>query len=404
MSKAILSRIDFGLTFFVTVLMTIGLTAVYSATYSSSGSDYFDRQLIFAISGLILMIGVTFVPFRFLERMAYPFYGFSILLLVLVEFFGVRGFGAERWLSIAGIKVQPSEIAKLATIMAVARYTCNREVTVNHWKHFLVVTAFIVLPFLLIIRQPDLGTSLVYVAMAIPLMFWAGLNWFALFLILSPLVTVFTSFNWIALAAWLLLIGAFLYITRKRWTLIVLILALHFGVGLLTPQLWDQLQPYQKSRIITFINPEQDPRGAGYQIIQSQVAIGSGGVWGKGFKNGTQTHLKFLPAQHTDFIFSVIGEEWGFTGVIFVLGVLLAFLLYLVHLGTQVKSAFASMTIIGVTSVLFFHIFVNIGMTVGVAPVTGLPLPFFSYGGSFLLSTLLMIGVIQNFAYHRFLV
>jgi len=168
--------------------------------------------------------------------------------------------------------------------------------------------------------------------------------------------------------------------------------------------MWDQLKPYQKDRILTFLNPESDPRGAGYQIIQSQVAVGSGGVWGKGFMNGTQTHLKFLPAQHTDFIFSVIAEEWGFVGVIFVLLVFFTLLIYLINLASAVRSSFSSITLVGIASVLFFHVFVNIGMTVGVAPVTGLPLPFISYGGSFLLSVMLMLGIVQNISRNKYLI
>ncbi len=396
-------KIDYNITLLVTFLLAIGLTAVYSATITGSGeSVYFQRQILYTVIGFFIMLVIPYLSFRFIERVSYLFYALSIVLLLLVSVIGVRGFGAERWLALGPIKIQPSEFAKMATVMAVARYLSDRDVNVNRLKGFFTVTAIILVPFLLIIKQPDLGTSLVFLALYLPLLYWAGLNGFALFLIISPVITVLTSFNIWVLAVWLVLISGFLYFSRKKWLILMTIVAIHVGIGFATPYMWNQLHDYQKNRIETFLNPEHDPRGAGYQIIQSQVAIGSGGVWGKGFLNGTQTHLKFLPAQHTDFIFSVIAEEWGLVGVTTVLLLFLILLIYLIGLASTVKSRFASMTLVGVAAILFFHIFVNIGMTVGVAPVTGLPLPLISYGGSFLLSTMLMLGIVQNLSYNRY--
>lgn len=400
-----IEKIDIILTILIVALLSIGLTAVYSATsFYGVDSPFFERQIIFAIIGFILMITVSFIPFRFVQRMAYPFYGVSIFLLILVYFVGVKGFGAERWLELGPIRIQPSELAKIATILAVAKFVANRDRDINNIKNFLSLLAFIAVPFGLIFKQPDLGTSLVFAAMLIPLLFWAGLKWFPLFLLIAPVFTVLTSFNIYILVLWLIIITAILFFSRQKIILVLAILILHIGIGFATPFMWDQLKPYQKGRILTFINPEQDPRGAGYQIIQSQVAVGSGGVWGKGFLNGTQTHLKFLPAQHTDFIFSVIAEEWGFVGVFFVLLIFLLLLLHLIKLASTVRSTFSSITLVGITSVLFFHIFVNIGMTIGVAPVTGLPLPFISYGGSFLLSVMITLGFVQNFAKNKYVI
>ena len=400
-----LSKIDFPVTFLTIILLTIGLAAVYSATsFSGIESNLFQKQLTIAILGFLLMLAVPYIPFRFIQRIAYPVYGLSILLLILVYFIGSKGYGAERWLDFGIFRIQPSEIAKLATILAVAKYLSNRDAGINKFKNFSVVSGLVLLPLALIIRQPDLGTALVFAAILIPILFWSGLKWFPLFILISPFFTMLVSFDYHFLGGWLLVILAILYFSRKRWILVASVLILHIGVGLTTPMLWDQLQPYQKGRILTFINPERDPKGAGYQIIQSQVAIGSGGIWGKGFMNGTQTHLKFLPAQHTDFIFSVIAEEWGFVGVSVVLFMFLLLLYTLIKLASAVRSTFSSITLLGITSILFFHIFVNIGMTVGVAPVTGLPLPFISYGGSFLISVMLMMGVVQNIAANRFLV
>ncbi|MGD9898202.1 MAG: rod shape-determining protein RodA [Calditrichaceae bacterium] len=405
MNKSFLTKLDFALLSTVLILLTIGLIAVYSATYSPDieNNSYFEKQLTFAVFGLILLLVTSFMPFRVIQKMSYPLYIISIILLILVMFFGVRGFGAERWLSIGPLKLQPSEFAKIATVLAVARYLSTREANVNRFKYLAGTSAIILLPFVLIVQQPDLGTSLVFLVILIPLVYWAGLSWFALFVILFPLATVLLSFNFYTFLIWMAVVLFILLLSKRSIYISVAVFLIHISVGMITPALWGQLKPYQQQRILTFANPEADPKGAGYQIIQSQVAIGSGGIWGKGFLEGSQTHLKFLPAQHTDFIFSVIGEEWGFTGIVFVLSIFLVLLLYMLHLGTIVRSKYSSIVIIGVMTILFFHIFINIGMTAGLAPVTGLPLPFISYGGSFLISTLLMIGIVMNLSVNRYL-
>jgi rod shape determining protein RodA len=396
--------LDFILVFIVTCLVSIGLTAVYSATHIAvqSSGEYFTKQLMVAIIGFILMIGLAFIPFRYIQRSSYIIYGISILLLIFVLIFGSRGYGAERWLAIGSLKIQPSEFCKLATIMAVANFISKSDVDVNKLKSFLVVIGLMIVPFVLIVRQPDLGTSLVFLSIILPLLYWSGLNWFYLFVIITPLITFLLSFNFYAFLGWMIVISLILIVSRQKPIILIGVFLLHIFVGLITPILWSQLKPYQQQRILTFANPEADPQGAGYQIIQSKVAIGSGGIWGKGFLEGTQTQLRFLPAQHTDFIFSVIGEEWGFSGVLVVLILFTLILLYLIYLAGMVRSKFSSLVIIGTATVLFFHIVVNIGMTIGLAPVTGLPLPFISYGGSFLLSIFLMMGMIMNFSMNRF--
>lgn len=404
MQKNKILSLDFTLLVIVTCLVSIGLIAVYSATHMAiqSSGEYFTKQLMVAILGFILMISLAFIPFRYIQRSSYIFYGISILLLIFVLIFGSRGYGAERWLAIGSIQIQPSEFCKLATIMAVANFISKSDVDVNKLKSFLIVIGLIIIPFVLIVRQPDLGTSLVFLAIILPLLYWSGLNWFYLFVIITPLITFLLSFNFYAFLGWMIVISLILIVSRQKPIILIGVFLLHIFVGLITPILWDQLKPYQQQRILTFANPEADPQGAGYQIIQSKVAIGSGGFGGKGFLEGTQTQLRFLPAQHTDFIFSVIGEEWGFSGVLVVLMFFTLILLYFIYLAGMVRSKFSSLVIIGIATVLFFHIVVNIGMTIGLAPVTGLPLPFISYGGSFLLSIFLMMGIIMNFSMNRF--
>lgn len=398
------TQLDFILIGLIVTLIVFGLIAVFSATNTASGegSQYFYRQIVHALVGLTIMLIVALLPFHFLQQSSYFLYGLSIILLILVEFIGVTGFGAERWLAIGPFKLQPSEIAKLATVLTVASYISSPDVDINRIRHLTITLLFIFVPFILIARQPDLGTGLVFMALVIPLLFWAGLNWFTLFILVTPVFTMLLSFNFYAFLVWMIFITVFLILSQRAVILLTTIFILHISVGLITPMMWNQLRPYQQQRILTFVTPEADPKGSGYQIIQSKVAIGSGGFWGKGFLQGTQTQLRFLPAQHTDFIFSVIGEEWGFIGVFVVLIVFLILILYLLYLSSIMRSTFARMATLGVTTIVFFHIVINIGMTVGLAPVTGLPLPLISYGGSFLVVILLMMGFILNFSRNRY--
>jgi rod shape determining protein RodA len=397
-------KIDYITILIVIVLVFCGLLAIYSATHNGDAdtNDYFSRQLLWAVTGISLMIIINFLPIKLLNRITYALYSLTILLLIMVLFIGKTGQGAERWLVMGPIRIQPSELAKLATILAVSRFLSDKYADVNKFKYLVSTVILILIPFILIARQPDLGTALVFLALIIPILFWAGLNWFYLFVIISPLLTLILSFNLWAFMALMILITLILYLSKRKLYIAVIIFLINIFVGIATPKIWDQLHPYQQKRILTFINPEQDPKGAGYQIIQSQVAIGSGGIWGKGYLKGSQTHLRFLPAQHTDFIFSVIGEEFGYFGVVIILSLFLALLLRLIFIASSVRNQFGSLTVIGVLTIIFFHIIINIGMTIGLAPVTGLPLPFLSYGGSFLMINLLMIGVVLNISKNKF--
>ena len=334
MQKYKYQLLDTPLILLVISLFSIGIIAVFSATHTvgMDNPNYFSKQLILGIAGLAIMIIMAFIPFKLIQRSSYLFYGLSLFLLVVVLFFGSRGFGAERWLAIGPLKLQPSELAKLATIMAVASYLSRTDVNANQAKNLVVSVAFFIVPFLLIAKQPDLGTSLVFIILCLPMLYWAGLNWFYMFIFLTPALTMLLSFSFLAFLIWMIFISSVLIISRRKPIILVAVFLLHIVVGLVTPVLWSQLKPYQKQRILTFANPEADPKGSGYQIIQSKVAIGSGGIWGKGFLEGSQTQLRFLPAQHTDFIFSVIGEEWGFVGVAVIVLLFITLILYLIYL------------------------------------------------------------------------
>jgi rod shape determining protein RodA len=396
-------KYDVITTSIIVALIAIGTVAIYSATYAADidTGNFFVKQLIWAVTGLSFMFFISLIPIRLINRFAYWIYGISIFLLIMVLFFGRIGQGAERWLVIGPVHIHPSELSKLATVLAVSKYLSDKYADVNQVRYFGISVLLILVPFLLIARQPDLGTALVFLALVIPLLFWAGLNWFAIFTILTPVLTMILSFNFWAFLFLMISISLVLVFSRKKPAILVAVFLLNIVVGIVTPYLWNQLRPYQQKRILTFVNPEQDPKGAGYQIIQSQVAIGSGGVWGKGYMNGSQTHLRFLPAQHTDFIFSVIGEEFGFAGITVVLLLFLILILRLIHIASLIREQFESMTVIGITTIIAFHTLINVGMTIGMAPVTGLPLPFLSYGGSALIANLLMMGIVLNISRNK---
>jgi rod shape determining protein RodA len=399
-----LQKYDFLTLTLIFILLIVGSLAIFSATSSTETGEngFFLKQLIWVIIGISSMIIISFIPLKALNRYVYWIYGFSIFFLLLVLVIGKTGQGAERWLTLGPINIQPSEIAKVATILAVSKFLADKYADVNKFKYFTVSIILISVPFILVARQPDLGTALVFLALIIPFLYWAGLNWFYIFTIITPVLTMVLSFNFFSFLSLMLIITIVLVLSQKKPIVITAVFLLNIGVGIVTPYLWNQLRPYQQQRILTFINPEKDSKGAGYQIIQSQVAIGSGGVWGKGYLKGSQTHLRFLPAQHTDFIFSVLGEEFGFMGTSFILFVYFLLILRLVNIAASIRQKFESLTIIGITTILVFHILINIGMTIGLAPVTGLPLPFLSYGGSFLVIMLSMMGIVLNISRNKF--
>jgi rod shape determining protein RodA len=399
-------KIDYVLLISVLGLLAIGLLALYSSSNTVAtegyGTNYFFKQLVWIGIGLALMMTIVFIPNKLIYESAYILYGVSIFLLIVVIFFGSVGQGAERWLRIGPLYFQPSEIAKLTTILAVARFISQDKVNLNSFKDFIIATSFILVPFIFIVRQPDLGTAMVFGALALPMFYWAGLKGSNLILILMPFLVMLASFQFYTFLILMIILVLYLAYTRKSKTVSIVNFLANISMGLITPVLWNHLKSYQRNRIKIFLNPEADPKGAGYQIIQSKVAIGSGGFTGKGFLQGSQTQLRFLPEQHTDFIFAVIGEEFGFLGVLIGLIFFFVFLMRGIFIATIVKSRFNSIVSVGIVTVLAFHVIVNIGMTIGLFPVTGLPLPFLSYGGSALLTNMVMAGILLNFYKNRY--
>ncbi len=402
----IMKKIDVFLLLSVLGLITLGLVALYSSSYTAMsqgvGTNYFLKQLIWATVGLAGVLIIYFIPHRWIYESAYFLFGASLFLLILVIFFGRMGYGAERWLRVGPMVLQPSEFAKLATVLAVARFISQDSVNLNRLRDFMLAALFIFIPFVLIVRQPDLGTATVFVALALPMFYWSGLKGDNLFLIIMPILMALASTHYYAFLFLMIVLVVFLIYSQRSKMILIFNFVANIVVGLITPFLWNHLKPYQKNRIIVFLNPEADPRGAGYQIIQSKVAIGSGGFSGKGFMEGSQTQLRFLPEQHTDFIFAVVGEEFGFIGIF--LGLILFCILLMrgVNIASVSRNRFNGIVAIGIVTVIAFHAIVNIGMTIGFFPVTGLPLPFLSYGGSAMLTNMAMIGLLLNFYKNRF--
>ncbi|OGS36486.1 MAG: rod shape-determining protein RodA [Elusimicrobia bacterium RIFOXYB2_FULL_49_7] len=388
-------RIDLPAAFIMYGLIMIGIALIYSATHLDQDvfiRNLFHNQLAWVVLGTAAFYITAIIPSRTYYDTAYLFYAFTLLLLVLVVVKGTTAMGATRWIVLGPLRLQPSELAKIGTVFALARYLSSKPVSLEKISSLIVPFAMVMVPMLLIVKQPDLSTALVFCAFTAVMLFWGGLSLAEVFFLLSPILSLILAFHLFLWALFFIIL--FFTLTRfcRNLSVITIILSLNFMVGIILPMAWGKLHDYQKNRILTFVDPQRDPSGAGYQVLQSQVAIGSGKFLGKGFLEGTQTRLSFLPEQHTDFIFSVLGEQFGFIGCLFVLLLFLALILRLFFLAGEGNNRFLNLCVIGVAAQLVFHICVNTAMTVGMMPVTGLPLPFLSYGGNFLISCMALVG------------
>ncbi len=396
------TRFDTPILVCALLLMGVGLLAIYSATSQQDSPlvrGSFARQTIWVATGLVVGAVAFLVPFRLIERLSFLLYALALLALVAVLFLG-RGTNA-RWFAMGPFHLQPSEFTKVGVVLALARFLSGHRTDVNSPKDILTATGLVALPTVLVLKQPDMGTALVFVGLLLPLLFWAGLSGFALFLIVAPLITALASFHLLTFLLAMCGLATVLYFSRRGRRVLVFNLVLNLSVGILAPLLWSRLAPYQQSRILAFLGLKSDPQGVSYQVIQSKVAIGSGGLLGKGFMQGTQTQLRFLPEQHTDFIFSVIGEEFGFVGALFVLTLFFVLITRALRIAATARNRFISFVLAGAVIVLAIHVIVNIGVTLGIMPVTGLPLPFVSYGGSSLWTFAIVVGLILNGSLHR---
>lgn len=362
--RRLFSHLNWGLLACMLVLFFMGVGNLYSAsgTRLEEGlafSDFYRRQLIWGGAGLLCMLAAMCVDYRKLRNLAWLFYLLSILLLLLVPFLGKTVYGAKRWLSLGFMSFQPSEAAKLAVLVLGARLLASDSAALG-WKNFFKIVIMGLVPCTLILLQPDLGTTMLLLLILAGMILFHGIKSYV--------------FKTCALAA-------------------PCAAAIMWFVG---------MHDYQRQRILSFLNPDVDPRGAGYHILQSRIAIGSGELWGKGFGEGTQSQLRFLPERHSDFAVAVFGEEWGFVGCVALVTLFCLFLLSIYFTAIQARERFGSMLVVGVFFYFFWQIFINMGMVIGLMPVVGVPLPFISYGGSATIVNFILLGVVLSVSMRRF--
>ncbi len=357
LDRRLIANFDWVLLILTLLLAGVGLVNLYSAT---ADEGVYLRQLYWILVGLGAMLVTLAIPYQRLESAAYFFYAANILLLAAVLVIGKTVGGSQRWLVLGPVHLQPSELMKLSLILALARY-CQRKEGLGPFgfRDLIAPMILVGLPAALVMKQPDLGTALLLIAIAGSMLLFNGIR-------LRTLAGLST----------------------------VLVLAV--------PLVWRYLKPYQKQRVLTFLNPEGDPLGSGYHVIQSKIAVGSGGVWGKGFMAGTQTQLNFIPEHHTDFAFSVLAEEWGFVGGVVVVALFALIFFWGLNVSYHAKERFGRLAALGVLTLFFWQMLVNIGMVTGMLPVVGIPLPFISYGGSSAVVNLIALGLLMNISMRRF--
>jgi len=401
--RALFSRwaLDNGFILALLALSAFGVAMIYSTGQLNVPSPVVEgvwiRQLVWFAFGLAAFTIISRISSNWIEWVSVPAYVLAVVLLAITLVVGTgRGTaaGVTSFLQFGGFQFQPAEVAKIATILALARLMASRLEAPEHgsrrsWQLTDVIgpSALVGLPLVLVLLQPDLGTAMAFVGILIAVLFWSGIPLTYLFLLVSPAIALVVSFNTWLFSAYMVALIGLLYLRRSRLYTFeyVAVLVFNLAVGTVARLLWDSLAPYQQNRVLVFLDPGLDPQQAGYHLVQSKVAIGSGGLTGKGFTLGTQKRFNFLPEQHTDFIFAVIGEEFGFVGTLLVLSGFAYVLFRLIRMATGTSSHFASFVLFGIFGAWITHVFVNTGMTVGLVPVTGIPLPFISYGGSFLL-------------------
>lgn len=362
--RRLIQNFDWILLLFLLLLAAISILNLYSATYAIrnvGGSQVFVKQIYWFLIGFAVFLLMTTFNYSLLERFAYPVYFISITLLILVLFVGKVASGSQRWLSLGLISFQPSEVAKIAILIVLAKFFSKkggyREYRLRDlWQPFLLI----VIPVVLILKEPDLGTALLLVVVCFSVILFVKMHWRSLVILVVSALSV-------------------------------------------APFIWFELKEYQQLRILSFLRPDMDPLGSGYHINQSKIAIGSGQFWGKGFLKGTQTRLHFLPEQHTDFAFSVLGEEWGFVGSVLLLLLYLFLILWGLNIAKNSKDKFGSILAICIVASIFWQVVVNVGMVAGLFPVVGIPLILFSYGGSSLISTMAALGLLMNISMRRFM-
>lgn len=394
-------RVDLSLIACAVALAGVGIALIYSTgqgPLAASRAGLYFKQLTWLGTGLVLLSVAAALPLRIYDGFAKIMYLVSIVLLVAVLVAGEARFGARRWIDLGGVLFQPSEFAKVGAILFLARILSNRRTDWTRFRSLTLPVVVALVPVALIFKEPDLGTGFSLIAVLFGMLYWAGVPALNLAVLLLPVASMLCSFwGWV----WLIFFGVqWLILHRSRLSVAhyVFVMIANGVLGTATNKVWHSLEEYQKERIISFLSSGVDRMGAGYQAVQSKIAIGSGNIIGKGFLNGTQKSLAFLPQQHTDFVFAVLGEEFGFVGCCVAVALYAVIVWKGISIAARARSRFAGLMCAGIVSLLLYHVGVNILMTLGLAPVTGLPLPFLSYGGSALVVSLAAVGVMAGIA------
>lgn len=398
-------RDRFDLAIFLPVLFLIaaGLIAIYSSTVNHpTASGNFFKQISFVVISLIVFFIAFNFPQQWLKTISIPSYVASIIFLVAVLAFGKVVYGAKSWFGIGGFGFQPSEFAKLGTIFMLSYWLTYKNRDINNLLDILIALAIGLVPIGLILIEPDMGTAIVFGFITLTLVFWSGISLFGIFVVLSPGFVIFASlFGFSAAIAALLLVVAALFFFKRDLFNSITVFVLNLASIFFFDYVFRILKPHQQKRISSFLDPLADPLGSGYNALQAKVAIGSGGFTGKGFLQGNQTQLRFIPQQWTDFIYCVIGEEFGFIGSMIIVILFFIIFLRLFNVASLAKDKFSVLIVIGILTTMFAHFAINIGMNLGITPVIGLPLPFLSYGGSSLIVNMMMIGLVLNIYKNR---
>ncbi|MEO1466490.1 MAG: rod shape-determining protein RodA [Cyanobacteria bacterium J06633_1] len=393
-------NLDWLLLLSVVAVTLFGGFTIYSTELPGKHSYSYQHWMV-GVLGLVIILVLGRWRYQLLLRWHWLIYTLTNISLIAVMITGVAAKGAQRWINIAGFNVQPSEFAKIAMVITLAALLHNRDST--NLKTIIRTLAITAVPWGLVFLQPDLGTSLVFGAMVMTMLYWANAKTGWLILMVSPLFSAVLYHlylpGWII---WVLVVAGIAWLTLPSKIVSTLsALVINLGAVELGNVFWSLLKDYQKARLIMFLDPEQDPLGGGYHLIQSRIAIGAGKLWGQGWYQGTQTQLDFIPEQHTDFIFSAVGEEFGFVGCIILLSAFWLICIRLIWIATTAKDDFGSLLAVGILTIIAFQTVVNISMTIGLAPITGIPLPWMSYGRSSLLSSFISIGLVESVAKYR---
>jgi rod shape determining protein RodA len=424
-----LNSIDFPLVIVIIIIVTIGISLIYSAGFDpidNVNNGLYKRQILWFIFGFVLMIGMTFVNYQSISDYSLYIYISLVVLLLITLIFGKPVRNSRAWLNLGVVAIQPSEFMKLGLVIILAKYLEIRERDISRLRELLVPTILTLIPLGIILKQPDLGTAMIFIPLFLTLLFVGGADIshlisiviIAIIAIVVPMIITyrewvgaegsnfildfFKDVNLLLIVSGILLLITVTAYVLRYFSVIKFLRKIYLpgfiiSMGLIASVIiQNHLQVFQKRRILVFLNPDLDPQGSGYNIIQSKIAIGSGGFFGRGFLHGSQSQLGFLPEKSTDFIFAVLAEEWGFIGAIIVM-CLLGFIIYRgIETAMEAKDKFGALLASGITMIFFYHIFVNIGMTIGIMPVTGHPLCFVSYGGSNLIMSMICVGILIN--------